>query len=127
MIRKPRILNIIVTVIDGVYGRPAGGVGVVISSHPSSGQAERVRGRTDEDGEFAFADHRDGPFNGDNYYLELDVDAYFATLGAVSAYRKVAVTFRALSAGEWYNVTASITPFGHTTVMARPAPGAGTR
>jgi 5-hydroxyisourate hydrolase-like protein (transthyretin family) len=114
-------LDIIVTVIDGVYGRPAEGVGVAISIRPPGGQAERICGRTGEDGEFAYPGLRDGPFNGDNYHLELDVDAYFATLGTASAYRSVAVTFRAIAAGERYNVAASITPFGHTITLIRPA------
>jgi 5-hydroxyisourate hydrolase-like protein (transthyretin family) len=121
-------LDIIVTVIDGVYGRPAEGVGVVISVRPPGGQTERISGRTGEDGEFAYAGLRDGPFNGDNYHLELDVDGYFATLGTASAYRNVAVTFRAVATGESYRVTASITPFGHTITLAHPAPdAAGTR
>lgn len=121
-------MDIIVTVIDGVYGRPAEGVGVVISIRPPGGQAERIRGRTGEDGEFTCAGLRDGPFNGDNYHLELDVDAYFATLGTASAYRNVAVTFRALATGECCNITASITPFGHTITLAHSGPDVtGTR
>ena len=118
------MVNIIVTVIDGVYGRLAEGVGVAISSRASSGQPERIQGCTDERGEFTYEDRRYGSFSRYNYALEIDVAAYFATLGTVSAYRKVTVTFKAVNAGELYNVTAQITPFGHTTVFAHPVPGA---
>jgi 5-hydroxyisourate hydrolase-like protein (transthyretin family) len=112
-------MNITVTVIDGMHGQPAEGIEVAIVSRQDGVPVEQVRGHTDRHGQLEYSDQcadRTGPAS---YHVEIDIDAYYATLGIVSWHKKVATFFRVLNPEDTYRVSSFITPFAQATSCAR--------
>jgi 5-hydroxyisourate hydrolase-like protein (transthyretin family) len=103
-------MSILVSVVDSLHGQPAEGVGVHIESRIDGVWREVVQGKTDQNGEFR-------PLNGGPlpkygiYRLELDIDAYYATLGLAPFYAKVTIDFRICDTGAEHHIPVLITLF----------------
>lgn len=108
-------MNITVTVIDGISGRPAEGVEVTIVGRPAGDQRDWVHGPTDEAGNFTYTPVAERLSKGEYYTVELDVDAYFASFGIVAGYKQVTVLVRVSGAEPDYRLGTLITPYAHTT------------
>lgn len=112
-------MNIIVTVIDGVSGHPAEGVEVTIVGRPAGEQRLRLRGLTDEEGNFIYSPVAERLSKGEYYTVELDVDAYFASLGMVAGYKQVTILVRVVNTQTNYKIGTLITPCSHATWSVR--------
>jgi 5-hydroxyisourate hydrolase-like protein (transthyretin family) len=110
-------VNITVTVIDGVSGHPAEGVEVTVIGR-SIGEQSRLDGLTDVRGNFTYSAESERLSRGE-YTVELDVDAYFASLGIVAGYKHVTILVRVVAAQADYRIGTLITPFAHTTWSVR--------
>jgi len=106
-------VSITVTVIDGRSGYPAEGVVVTIIGRPGDHQAYRIRGRTDARGDFTCSPPAELLGRGEYCAIELDVDAYFASLGIVAGYKQVTVLVWVLDAQADYRMGSLITPWAH--------------
>jgi 5-hydroxyisourate hydrolase-like protein (transthyretin family) len=91
-------------------------VSLAKQSHDS--QIEIGRGRTDDGGHFTYTGGRPDLTDGETYYIEIDIDAYFATLGIISFHRKVIVSFRVLDSDEC-RIVSLITPSVQATCQIR--------
>lgn len=107
-------MNITVRVIDCLNGKGAEGVSVLLSD-----ELHEIRGVTDEKGRFNYVNRREAGFGHDTYRLELDIDAYFATLGVIPFYRKIITAFRLLDSVEEFNIAALITANSYVTYLAK--------
>jgi 5-hydroxyisourate hydrolase-like protein (transthyretin family) len=107
-------MNITVRVIDCLNGKGAEGVAVLLSD-----QLDEVCGCTDEKGRFNYVNGREVGFGRDTYRLELDIDAYFSTLGIIPFCRKIIVAFRLLDPAEEFKITTLITANSYVTYLAK--------
>jgi hypothetical protein len=110
-------LKIIISVFDGVYGRPAAGVGVSVLCEPVGEPSVRSAGLTDSRGNFT-AKGEDMP-HGQHCTVRLDVDAYFGSLGIVAGYKQTALVARIIDGEREHRIVTVITPFAHTTWHVR--------
>jgi 5-hydroxyisourate hydrolase-like protein (transthyretin family) len=108
-------VNITVTVIDGISGRPAEGVEVTIVGRPAGDRRVWVHGPTDEAGNFTYTPVAERLSRNEHYTVELDVDAYFASFGIVTGYKQVTILVRVASAQLDYRLETLITPYAHVT------------
>jgi len=108
-------VNITVTVIDGISGHPADGVKVTIVSRPAGGPPRRLGGLTDAQGNFMYSSGVERLAGSEGYTVELDVDAYFTSLGIVARYKQIALLVRILNTEKDYRIGTLITPFAHAT------------
>lgn len=109
-------MKLIVSVFDGVYGRPAAGVDVSIHCEPIGEPPVRSAGLTDSLGNFTYAAANEtNMHNGQHCTVWLDVDAYFASLGIVAGYKQTALVARITDAEREHRIMTVITPFTHTT------------
>ncbi|XRQ09016.1 hydroxyisourate hydrolase [Actinomadura welshii] len=103
-------MSILVNVVDSLHGQPAEGVGMHLEHRIDGEWREVVQGKTDENGDFR-------PLNGGPlpqygiYRLELDIDAYYATLGLAPFYPRVTIDFRVSDAGAEHHIPVLITLF----------------
>lgn len=111
-------MNIALSVIDGVSGLPAEGVKVAVLAQSAGVQSCRMRGLTDAQGNFTYSPGADLS-NGEHYTVELDVDAYFASLGIVAGYKQIAILVRFVTTEKDYRIGVLITPFAHATWSVR--------
>ena len=112
-------MNITLTVIDGVSGRPADGVEVTVIGRFGGEQTHRMDGCTDLQGNITYSSGAERPSNGKDYTVELDVDAYFASRGIVAGYKQVTILVRIVDAHTDYRVGTLIMPFAHATWSMR--------
>jgi 5-hydroxyisourate hydrolase-like protein (transthyretin family) len=108
-------VNIALSVIDGVSGLPAEGVEVTVVGRPAGERSPRLRGLTDAQGNFTYSTGVERSPNGENYTVEIDVDAYFASLGIVAGYKQLSILVRVASTEREYRIGVLITPFAHAT------------
>jgi 5-hydroxyisourate hydrolase len=114
----PFAMSILVSVVDGMHGRPAEGLGVHLGSQIEGAWQEVVKGRTDENGRFGALDGEPLLKRG-VHRLELDIDGYYTTLGLAPFCPRVTIDFRVSDSGERYHIPVVITPFGCATYRAR--------
>lgn len=100
-------------VIDGVYGRPAEGVPIRLYGMSEDHWRELGRGRTDSDGRISSL--LDTSSGWALVRLELDLDAYFSTLGITSCYPVITITMRIADASDSHLVSLLITPSSYVT------------
>jgi 5-hydroxyisourate hydrolase-like protein (transthyretin family) len=112
-------VNITITVIDGVSGHPADGVEVAVVGRPIGEEVRCLEGRTDIQGNFTYSPESERLSKGEYYTVELDVDAYFASLGLVAGYKQVTILVRVLNTQSDYRIGTLITPFAHASWSAR--------
>jgi 5-hydroxyisourate hydrolase-like protein (transthyretin family) len=108
-------VNITVTVIDGISGHPAEGIEVTVLGQAAGEQDRRVDGLTDMQGNFMYSPEPKRLSTGEHYTVELDVDAYFASLGIVAGYKQITMLVRLVSTQTDYRIGTLITPFAHAT------------
>jgi 5-hydroxyisourate hydrolase-like protein (transthyretin family) len=112
-------MKITVSVFDGVYGRPAAGVEVSVLRKPAGEPSSRYAGLTDSRGDFTCTAAGEDLSNGQHCTVQLDVDAYFASLGMVAGYKQTSLEARILDSAHEHRIMAVITPFAHTTWLTR--------
>jgi 5-hydroxyisourate hydrolase-like protein (transthyretin family) len=93
--------------IDGVYGKPAVGVPVRIYGMSRENWTEVYRGTTDGSGRTSSSLDAGG---GSVVRLELNLDAYFSTLGVVSRYPMITLVLRITEANASQRVSLLVTP-----------------
>jgi 5-hydroxyisourate hydrolase-like protein (transthyretin family) len=117
-------MEISVTVIDGIHGQPAEGVEVRVACRqdgPDGMEVERARARTNGNGQVRYGDRRAAYGDGERYFIEIDADIYFASLGIACWPKKVTVGFRVLNPEDEYQVMSMLTPFMQATYCVRRA------
>jgi 5-hydroxyisourate hydrolase-like protein (transthyretin family) len=112
-------VNITVNVTDGVSGHPAEGVKVTVADRPAGELGRGLHGLTDPQGNFTYSPGAEGLPHGGCYSLELDVDAYFASLGILAGYKQVTIVVRVVSTQTEYRIGTLITPFAHASWSIR--------
>lgn len=113
-------MRIDVSVVDGVYGRPAAGMEVSVMHDTVAAPSGRSTGLTDSDGNFTCAIAADEDLtDGQNCTVRLDVDAYFASFGIAAGYKQVTLTVRAIDCEHEHRIVTVITPFMYTTWHVR--------
>ena len=112
-------MKITVTVIDGISGHPADGVEVTIVGRPAGEQTLRLRGLTDEEGNFIYSPVAVRLSKGEYYTVEVDVDAYFASFGMMAGYKQVTILVRVVNTQTDYRIGMLITPSSHVTWSVR--------
>jgi 5-hydroxyisourate hydrolase-like protein (transthyretin family) len=112
-------MKIIVSVFDGVYGRPAAGVEVSVLREPAAEPSSRYAGLTDAFGTFICPATSEDLSRGQHCTVRLNVDSYFASLGIVAGYKKAELEARIIDSVHEHRVMAVITPFTHTTWLTR--------
>lgn len=116
---EPTTLNITVTVIDGVSGRPADGVEVAVAGEFAGEQIHPTSGFTDLEGNFTYSPEGETLVRGECCTVELNIDRYYASLGMVAGYKQVTILVRVVNTQEDYRIGTLITPFAHATWSVR--------
>lgn len=111
-------MNITVIVFDGVHGQPAEGIAVSIGRHSHDSQIGIGQGHANEKGQFRYAANRSDITDGETYYIEINIESYFATLGIASSQRRIIIFFRVFGEDE-FRIASLITPFAQTTCQIR--------
>ena len=84
-------MNFSVHVTDGVYGQPAAGILIRLDEIRQRGAAQR-QNSTDAQGQAMFDFDTEQSFG--IVRLELDIDAYFSTLGVKPVYPNISIVCR---------------------------------
>ena len=117
--RRRVTVNININVVDGVSGRPAEGVDVNIVGQSAEEWHHCIRGLTDSQGNFTYSSGAERLPARERYTVELDVDAYFTSLGLMAGYRQISLLVRIAGAEKDYRIVTLITPFAHATWSVR--------
>lgn len=112
-------MDITVTVIDGTSGLPAEGVEVTLVGRLTAERTGYLHALTDAQGSFTYTPGAERLSNGETYTVELDVDAYFASLGIMAGYKQIAILVRVINMEKDYRIGVLITPFAHATWSVR--------
>ena len=108
-------MEIKVSVIDGMLGRPAEGVGVSLVIRQVTEPAIRVSGLTDSSGNFGYS----AGAQSRNCNVLIDVDTYFTSLGMVAGYQQMALEVRLAAAGSPCRIVAIIAPYVHVAASVQ--------
>jgi hypothetical protein len=87
-------------------------VQVTVVNAPADGPSTRTCRLTDADGNFTCRPDTELDANGKLYSIEIDVDAYFISMGIVPGYKQAAFLARIDQVETDYLLEAFITPFG---------------
>lgn len=112
-------MNITVTVIDGASGLPAEGVEVILIGRLDAERTGRVYALTDAQGAFTYTPGAERLSSGESYTVELNVDAYFGSLGIVAGYKQIAILVRVINTEKDYRIGVLLTPFAHAAWSVR--------
>lgn len=93
-------------VMDYTFGRPAGGVPIVLSREVDTVWQVELAARTDEDGGLAA---REIDVVRGRYRIELDLDGYFATMGVEPLVSSLDFCFRMIRPRERVRLLVAIT------------------
>lgn len=107
-------MNITVSVIDGVYGRPAEGVEVRIAFSSPGEPDMKSKGPTDFEGNFSYSADTESMVRSQTCGVQLDVDAYFTSLGIIAGWTQMTLLTRIIDSEHTHRVVAVITPFNLT-------------
>jgi 5-hydroxyisourate hydrolase len=111
-------MNISVSVINCMHGRPAEGVAVRLERKVGGEWVELAHGRTDENG--WLGNWHPAPVLGRGIYrLELDLDSYFGNLGIIPFHPSAIVAFRAVDPAQTYQLPVLATPYAIMTYGIR--------
>jgi 5-hydroxyisourate hydrolase-like protein (transthyretin family) len=110
-------MSVSISVIDGVYGRPAAGISVSVSREANGVVAEKWHYRTGEDG--CVSDLMRPPQVRGSYILNIDLEGYFSTLGYASLFSVVTTRFRVADDTHDHQLSVIITPASCTTLKVR--------
>src|SRR5579875_2283176 len=101
-------------ILDTALGRPAAGVGVVLSRQSEDGFVEIGRGQTDTDGRCrTLLDGRE--LEQGTYKLRFEIAHYFATQRVVGLYPYVEIAFVVADASQHYHIPLLLSANGYTT------------
>ncbi len=119
-LRKSRVtVEIMVSVLDGMHGRPAEGVQVSLVIRQVGEPAIRVGGLTSSRGNFRYSSGAEGQVYAENCGVLIDVDAYFTSLGIVAGYKQIALQVRLANTDDECHIVTIITPFAHVAASIR--------
>lgn len=110
-------MDVSVTIVDTTFGRPAEDVEVTLLREIDTIWHQEAGVHTDQSGRAVIP--RGGPARG-RYRLVIDLDPYFAGLGATSLQPRIDITFRAFGHDRSIPFTVSITPSSFS-VLRMPA------
>lgn len=102
-------------VLDTARGRPAAGVGVILSHHGEDGWHELARGRTNDDGRITDLLPADTSPPAGRFRLTFDTGAYFADHGVEGFFPVVDVCFVVADPPRHHHVPLLLSPYGYST------------
>jgi 5-hydroxyisourate hydrolase len=106
-------VRIVTQVVDGAYGKAAGGVRVCLSSSTGNDWSTVAEAETDSDG--CIKEWHSRHLERGLYRIVFDSDAYFARLGAFSAYPEIIVMFRMEEESHLFRVNVTLSPYSYST------------
>ncbi|MDX1623122.1 MAG: hydroxyisourate hydrolase [Gemmatimonadota bacterium] len=101
-------------VLDVAAGRPAAGIGVILSVRTGEGWRELARAATDDDGrvaEFPGA----GPLERATYRLRFETGDWLKGTGRQGFWPHVEIAFDVEEPGEHHHVPLLLSPYGYST------------
>lgn len=110
-----KAMSLHVSVVDGVYGRPAVNMGVRLLREVDGVFAEQWRRRTNDDG--CILSLQNSPLARGSYALELDLKGYFSTLGFMPLNSAVTMQFHSPGEDGHRRLSALVTPSTCVTFM----------
>jgi 5-hydroxyisourate hydrolase-like protein (transthyretin family) len=111
-------VNLTISIVNSVHGRPAEGVDVCVVSDLDGVHVVQAQGRTGAHGEFRCTDLDIASWDGQSHRIEIDVESYFATFGITSWNRRLAVFFRAFDLEHDQQVSCQIAPFAQASFVS---------
>ena len=103
-------------VLDTAWGRPAGGIAVILEWRQGDGSwAELARGLTNADGRLATLLPDDAALTTGIYRLRFATGAYFSSLGVRGFFPEVQVIFQIDDPAGHYHVPLLLSPHGYST------------
>jgi 5-hydroxyisourate hydrolase-like protein (transthyretin family) len=108
-------MGVSVSVVDGVYGRPAVNMAVRLMREVNGVFAEQWRHRTDDDG--CIPGLLSSPLARGSYALELDLEGYFSILGFMPLNSAVTVQFHTPGEDHRRQLSVLVTPSSFVTFM----------
>lgn len=105
-------MSITTHVLDLARGRPAGGVGVLLSVRSGEGWRELARGATDADGRAQFDA---GPLEAAAYRLRFETGDWFRGAGVDAFWPHVEIAFEVTDPAAHHHVPLLLSPFGYST------------
>jgi 5-hydroxyisourate hydrolase len=107
-------MRILTQILDGTYGKPAGGVSARLSRSASNNGWEVVgEAYTNDDGRIE--EWNSWHLGRGLYRIAFDSDGHFAKLGIAAAYPEVIVIFRMQDEAHDFQVQVTFTPYSYFT------------
>jgi 5-hydroxyisourate hydrolase len=101
-------------VLDGTYGKPASGVGALLS-RAMSGDGWVTVGHAETDDDGRIEDWDTWRLEHGLYRIMFDSDSHFAKLGVTSAYPEITIIFRIQDESQDFQVQITLTPYSYFT------------
>lgn len=105
-------MNVVVQVLDVVYGRPAAGVPARLERRTPGSWEPVTATETDDDGQIL--DWAVKRLDHDDYRIVFDTGAYFAGLGVRSVHPEIAVAFAMLDETDDYRIQVQLAPYSYS-------------
>lgn len=112
-------MEIMISVIDGMYAHAAEGVKVNVTYQPLEEPSLQACGLTDACGNFSFSTGKIGLIGGQTFTVELAFDSYFTSLGIEASYKQIALLIRIPDIERKHLIRTVITPSAHATYHTR--------
>ena len=106
-------MRIVTQVVDGATGKPATEVRARLSCATENSWSTVANAETDRDGRIQEWHSRH--LKRGLYRIVFDSDAYFAGLGAASAYPEIVVQFRMEDESRLFHVHVTLSPYSYST------------
>ena len=106
-------MSITTHVLDVAGGRPAAGMGVLLSVRSGDGWRELARASTDADGRARFEGA--GPLEVAAYRLRFETGDWFRGAGVAGFWPHVEIAFDVETPGEHHHVPLLLSPYGYST------------
>ncbi|HEV2450675.1 MAG TPA: hydroxyisourate hydrolase [Streptosporangiaceae bacterium] len=106
-------MGVSVRVFDCMCGKPPIGLSVRLDREFDGAWITEKKDLTDHDGRIN--DWVDSPLPRGAYKLEFDLDSYFSSLGVMSFYPVVALSFRVFDPNRLLDISLLITPYAYFT------------
>lgn len=106
-------MSITTHVLDVATGRPAAGMGVLLSERSGEGWRELARASTDADGRARF--ERSGPLEVAAYRLRFETGDWFRGRGVPGFWPHVEIAFDVENPAEAHHVPLLLSPYSYST------------
>ena len=106
-------MSITTHVLDVARGRPAAGMGVLLSMRSGDGWRELARASTDTDGRARF--DQAGPLEAAAYRIRFETGDWFRGAGLSGFWPHVEIAFDVEDPGEHHHVPLLLSPYGYST------------